>query len=423
MKSENQSFFSERQRKLVAAGLVAGALFVFVFVCIYAAKGLGWFLNTFSGVIWPLALAGILAGILGPLVNFLQKKAKFPRALAIVTIFILFFGAVGMALFFLIPTLINEATDFFRNLPGFFNQLQVYIKEQWPVVTQKIGFLEMLRSGTGVKLELSPEEMQAYQQTLGEEQMSQIFNKVKDYLISLPLDTRSIIESVKGFLMGTGSALLHTILVFIYLFFFLFLTPNVANMVRDDMTYVSESIREDIHFVIEQFMAIILAFFRGQLIICLLSGILMAIGFSIVGVKYSLILGIVFGMLNIVPCLGYIVGALSVFILGFFQPDGSLHIALLGLLTIGVTLAIDSKGMTPVIIGRSVGLHPLIIIISIFFWSTVINGVFGLLVAVPLTATIVVIWRVLKLHYFPRYSVAPKPIPHSEKETSESAAN
>lgn len=419
MDFKSPRFFSRWQIKVIAAGVTMLALIVLVTGIVYAGTGFGYFLNKFSGVIWPLALAGILAGMLKPFVDLLEKRVHIPRSGAIIIIFVLFFGILTVASAFLFPLLMYEITDFFRNLPGFFKEVQNYIADNVPVFSEKLGALELMKSGNSATHGLDEESLRQMQRELGDKQIAEIFTGLQNYFLSLSFDAKSILASVKGFVMNTWALLLHTILVFIYLFFFLHMMPNLANMLRDEMTYVPEKIRMDIHFVVSRFMGLILAFFRGQLVICMLSGILMSIGFAICGIKYSLILGLCFGLLNIVPCLGYIVGVIVSFLIGLLQPDGSIHTALLAVLSIGITLLLDSKAMTPVIIGRSVGLHPLVIIISLFFWSTAIDGILGFLVAIPLTAIIVVIWQVVKSHYLPSYShseenIHPDALPESK---------
>ena len=129
-------------------------------------------------------------------------------------------------------------------------------------------------------------------------------------------------------------------------------------------------------------------------------GVLLSIGFTLVGLKFGLLIGLVLGALNIVPYLGTIIGLATVVPLAFFQPGGGWQ--LLGLVLLVKTLVqlIESWVITPKVMGERTGLHPVTIIVAIFFWGTAFGGVLGMLLAIPLTAFFVTAWRLAKQKYF-----------------------
>ena len=92
----------------------------------------------------------------------------------------------------------------------------------------------------------------------------------------------------------------------------------------EHLTFLSPGVREDLVFLVREFIAIVVAFFRGQLLIGLIMGVLFAAGFTVVGLKFGLIVGLAFGILNIVPYLGTIIGLCVSLPLALFQPDGRL---------------------------------------------------------------------------------------------------
>lgn len=158
--------------------------------------------------------------------------------------------------------------------------------------------------------------------------------------------------------------------------------------------------RADVVFLAREFAGIIFSFFRGQLVIGLIMGALLAAGFSLVGLRFGLCLGLAIGVLNIVPYLGTIVGLIVVLPLAFFQPDGGWTLVGLVLLVKIVVQAIEAWFLTPRIMGERTGLHPVVIIVAIFFWGTALGGVLGMVLAVPLTAFFVTTWRLLQRKYF-----------------------
>jgi predicted PurR-regulated permease PerM len=160
-------------------------------------------------------------------------------------------------------------------------------------------------------------------------------------------------------------------------------------------------------FLLREFVGILVAFFRGQLLIGLMMGIGYAIGFSISGLKFGIALGLLFGLLNIVPYLGSIVGIVTTLLVAYLQPDG---IAQSGEWTIligcGISFAvvqlIESYYLTPKIMGQQTGLHPVVVIVSIFFWGTALGGILGMIFGIPLTAFLIIAWRLLCRKYFNR---------------------
>jgi predicted PurR-regulated permease PerM len=129
-------------------------------------------------------------------------------------------------------------------------------------------------------------------------------------------------------------------------------------------------------------------------------GVLLAIGFSVVGLKFGLVIGLTLGVLNIVPYLGTIIGLIITLPLAFFQPEGGWHLLGLVLLVYVIVQNIEGWFLTPKIMGDRTGLHPVTIIVAIFFWGTAFDGILGMLFAIPLTAFFVTTWRLIRHKYF-----------------------
>jgi predicted PurR-regulated permease PerM len=144
---------------------------------------------------------------------------------------------------------------------------------------------------------------------------------------------------------------------------------------------------------------IIVAFFRGQLIVAFLQGVLFAIGFSVVGLKYGFIIGMVLGFLNIIPYLGSIIGLATALPLAFFQSGGGLIRVVLVIVVFAIVQAIEAYLLTPKVMGDRTGLHPMVIIVAIFFWGSALGGITGMILAIPLTAFLVVFWRLAREKY------------------------
>jgi predicted PurR-regulated permease PerM len=168
---------------------------------------------------------------------------------------------------------------------------------------------------------------------------------------------------------------------------------------KGDLPFLKPETQDDLIYLIEQFIGIVVAFFRGQLIIAFLQGLLFAVGFTIAGLDYGFLIGLILGFLNIIPYLGNIVGLGVALPLALLQPDGGWARVGFVLIVFAIVQTIEGYFLTPKIMGDRTGLHPMVIIVAIFFWGTALSGLLGMILAIPLTAFLVVFWRLAKEKY------------------------
>ena len=113
-----------------------------------------------------------------------------------------------------------------------------------------------------------------------------------------------------------------------------------------------------------------------------------------------LAIGLFTGLLNLVPYLGSILGLSVALPLAFLQPDGGLPLLGICVSIFVAVQAIEGWFLTPRIMGKQTGLHPVAIIVAVFFWGQALGGVLGMMLAVPLTAFFVTAWRLVRRKYF-----------------------
>jgi predicted PurR-regulated permease PerM len=163
---------------------------------------------------------------------------------------------------------------------------------------------------------------------------------------------------------------------------------------------LESGVRKDVVFLVRNFIDIVVSFFRGQFLIGLIMGLLLFLGFWAVGLKFALVLGLMLGVLNIIPYLGTIVGLSVTLPLAFFQQDGGWGLLALTLVVFIIVQNIEGWFLTPKIMGDRTGLHPVTIIFAVFFWGTAFDGILGMVLAIPLTAFFVTAWRLARQKYF-----------------------
>ncbi len=338
------------------------------------------FTATFSSVLWPLATAGILAMILRPVVRSLQTRIHLSRTQSIAVLYLLVITVLSVILALVIPVLFDQTVSFAKRIPGIWANLRGAFSDRFPAVIELI---------TGY---IGEERMLRYQEAL----TSQL-----DELTSMLLPaTKDLFQRLSGIIgLATGLAIVP-----VYLFFFLQSNRDLSADIKEQLSFVKEEWRDDLVFLIREFAASMVAFFRGQMLICMIMGILFAIGFTISGVNFGIGLGLLIGATNLIPYLGTIIGLSTVLPIAYFQPDGGWVTVLMALGVFGIVQVLEGYVLTPKIMGKQTGLHPLTIIIAIFFWGVALDGLLGMVMAIPLTAFFVVVWRLAKQKYLERFT-------------------
>jgi predicted PurR-regulated permease PerM len=373
-----EPLFSVSQRRLLAftigffALVASGGLLIFLFVV------MGRLIAHFAHVLWPLAVAGILALILKPLVDVIERWTRGRRVLAVIALYAVFLSAVASVLVAIIPPLASQILDFISYVPTLWTNGLAYVKAHYP---QWILIFERAMENTAIA--------GAVEALRGQ------FAKIPAMLLpSLRALTDGAFASVSFFA--------HLAIVPIYLFFFLLSRRDGTRNLPKHLPFLTPSVRSDVVFLVQEFLSIIVSFFRGQLLIGLIMGGMYALGFTLVGLRFGLFIGLLLGVLNIVPYLGTIIGLIITVPLAFLQEGGGLQLLAMVLAVKVAVQTLEGWVLTPKIMGDRTGLHPVTIIVAVFFWGTALDGVLGMILAIPLTAFFVTVWRLLKLKYFPR---------------------
>lgn len=364
------------QRRIVGSALALGAFLGSIALLILAVIVLGRLLAFFSNVLWPLAVAGVLALILRPLVHALSRRLKLRRLTSVVLLYGFFVLLTGGALIALLPPLVQQLIDFITYLPTLWENAVDYITAHYP------HWIEVL------------------QRQLANPSVRSILDGIATESKALFTHAIPSVRAAFGGIFDVFAFLTHLAIIPVYLFFFLLMRGEPTGNLGRHLPFLRPGVRNDVVFLASEFVSIIESFFRGQLLISLCMGVLFAIGFSIIGLKFGLFIGLALGLLNIVPYLGTILGLLVTVPLAFFQPGGGIKLLALVLLVKVIVQCIESWFLTPKIMGHHTGLHPVVIIVAVFFWGTAFGGVLGMLLAVPLTAFFVTAWRLAKLKYF-----------------------
>jgi predicted PurR-regulated permease PerM len=372
---ETSSLLSPVQRRTIGFALTLAAVLGSVALLIAAVIVFGRLVGFFSSVLWPLATAGVLALILRPVVELLERRLKLRRLAAVILLYGAFVLVVAGLLMLALPPLIDQLLDFIGYVPVLWDRALIYVQDHYP---QWVALAQRQYANPTVRQFVDP-----------------VIAEARTFLSHL----LPSIRAAGGSVLGVAAFLTHLAIIPVYLFFFLLMRGEPTRTLPGQLSFVNASVRADIVFLVREFIGIVESFFRGQLVIGLIMGLLLALGFSVVGLRFGLFLGLALGLLNIIPYLGTIIGLAVALPLAFFQPGGGWQLLGLVVLVKVIVQTIEGWVLTPRIMGHQTGLHPVAIIVAIFFWGTAFDGVLGMLLAIPLTAFVVTAWRLAKQKY------------------------
>ena len=377
---ESSSFLSPVQKRIVAAGATALAAVCLIATLLALFLFLQRFVITFESVFLPLAIAAIIATLLRPLITACESHTRLSRTQSIVLLYLLVLLVLGVNATFFLPVAISQTTALIQEFPvlreNFLNFVQAYAPQVWEWLKKELG-----------------ESPRAYLQALTIDN-AQTLQRILQSLLSEIGNAGNVIGSI------FGKAAAYSIIP-VYLFFLLNSRNNIWNDLDRQFGFLKEDRRKDLVFLCRQFSEILVSFFRGQILIGLLLGIVLAIGFSLVGLKFGVILGITLGLLNIIPYLGTMLGILTVLPLAYFQEGGGLYLIIFCAIVFVVGQLLTDYVFTPRIMGNRTGMGPMLIIFSIFFWGVALGGIMGMILAIPLTAFFLVFWRLVRERYLP----------------------
>src|SRR5438128_4241492 len=414
------------QRKMMWAALTACFVLLLVVVLgavVWAGANIVSFLQP---ILIPVAIAVILIYLLDPLVTKMSR-GMLNRTKAVALLFAIAFFALGGLAAWLIPTISIQSANFARQVPAYTERARDYVVDLIYRFDQTFGFLGGGRaksastsftnwlvgpapspsphaqptvSPTPTAFEPTPaaEAIASSPPKLTTAERQRIQAYVEKQMPNLQQALPTLMEkfwdilkkSIGGFLGVTGF-LLSLILVPIYLFFLLNERPRIEAHWREYLPLRASPLRDEVAELLSEINSYVTAYFRGQLLVCLVDGILIGTTLTIFpGLNFAPVIGALVVVLTMIPYIGIIICWVPAVLIAAFQWGDWTH----PLIVTGIFIIVQNlEGIfyAPRIVGNYVGLHPMTVIVSIFVWGLIIGGIIGPLLAVPLTATVKVL--------------------------------
>ncbi len=348
-------------------------------------------------ILIPFAVAGVMAYLLDPVVTRLMRWG-FKRRRAVMLVFIVVSLVLGGVAVLIVPTMVRQGYEFAREVPGYADKTQAQVldwADKWHDRIKDNYHVELLDF-----LGATPKKDDAA--TGAQETPTQATSEwIKENLTELAPTTWNVIRRSLGGFLGVFGFLLSLIIVPLYLYYFLTESAQIASRWSDFVPLRASDFKDEVVGTITEINGYLIAFFRGQLVVSMINGMATACGLVIVGLKFGWLIGLSLCVLGMIPYLGIILCMIPAVLIASVQGGSWLIPAawpgwafpLIVLAIFAMVQQIDGLFVTPKIVGESVGLHPMTVILSVFLWSLVMGGLLGAILAVPMTASIKVLFQ------------------------------
>ena len=333
----------------IARMLVLSVLILLIYVAVQAI----W------SIILPFLLAGIFAYVMMPLVRFFQYTLRLrSRGLSVILTLLLLGAVVYLAVIFIIPSINAEIEKTLQVISGY-------------------------SSGQDILTMILPRNIRNY-----------LNGGLRWGNFSQQLSLEKVLENVKLLLDQVGGIINSTLSIFswglvflIGFIYFVFILLDFENLARGFISLFPKTLRPTIRTISMDLDRYMNNYFRGQALIAISVGILLSIGFNIIGLPLATAMGIFIGILNFIPymqALGIIPLGLASLLMAAQTGENAFVCMLLAYGVLMIVQIIQDMIIVPHIMGQTMGMRPSLILLVLSIWGYLL-GFFGMLIALPIT--------------------------------------
>ncbi len=308
----------------------------------------------------PVLFSGLLYYLINPIVDFLAK-GRLPRTVAIIFVYLVFFGLFALVVITVGPVLTRQLNDLVDNAPSLLARLY----EEFLRI-QDTGFLA---------------RFEVYDPFAGWQDVD--YAMIVDNLIK---SLAGNIANVAQFIAST------TVIVFTTPFILFYMLKDGRRFPEAVSQVLSEPYRQESIKMFQAMNATLRSYVQGQLLVSIFVAGFVYLGYRIVGLDYALLLAVIAGITNVIPYFGPMLGTIPGLIVGLIQ---SPWVGLQVLLIILVVQQLESQFISPQVLGRKMAIHP-VVIIFVLLTAGSLAGIFGLVLGIPIFA----VMRVIAIHIY-----------------------
>jgi len=334
--------------------------------------GLVWLLGYLSDVLIPFAVALLLAYLINPMVSLTQKVVKNHFASVFITLFSVLLILAILAWLF-IPMIMNEIGHMGR------------------VVSDLIKNSDLSEQAAR---RLPPDLWQAFKDFAAKKEIQDFF-KTDNFWKIVEAVIRKVLPGVWGLITGTVSFIMGVVGLAVIGLYLVFLLLDYQKIRKGWTDLLPPAYKDGIIDFVEDFDSAMNRYFRAQVAVASIVGILFSLGFYIINLPMAIVLGLFIGLLNMVPYLQIVgfIPALLFALVNAIETGSSFWIESgLTVLIFVIVQIIQDTLLVPKIMGKVTGLSPAIILLSLSVWGKLL-GIFGLLIALPVTCLFLAYYR------------------------------
>jgi HAD superfamily hydrolase (TIGR01509 family) len=351
-------------------------------------------LYSFRTMLVPVVLASLFSYIFAPVVGGLSKLLHVRRGWAVLLLYVVGLGLVATLPAVTIPVIVEETESLLENLDAIANRTIAWLEDLDQYRFEFLGYV------------FTPPDIETlFPETTFD--LDRMINLINSAISPLAGGAVSIVRTVAS---GVGWIMFMAVMAF-------YLMVDAEKLVPALLNFAPPAYRPELMKLVARINNTWNDFLRGQIVLCAVIGITTTIAMSAIGIRFAVALGVVAGILEIIPSLGPTLASVPAILIALFQGSSVIPLSNFGvaLIVAGVYWMIqnlENNLLVPRIIGSTLNLHPIIIIVGVLAGATLggtlgpLGGILGALLAAPVLATM---RHVLRYIYFKLADLDPFP--------------
>ena len=336
---------------------------VFIVTLIAREWGVWNFILNILSVLSPFFIGFVLAWILNPIVNKLEKK-KMPRVVGSMLVYAIMILSIALFVGYMLPVIYDQIQVLIRNLPSIFNEVEIFMNN----IVSRLGNID------GVDFVSIKNQI-----------FTTITGSFNNFMTSLP----NTIMSMVGNLFSSLVTICFGLVIGLYMLIdFDSINGHLLNLLPKKNRFEASLLITNISTEVRKSV-------NGTLLVASMVFICDSLGFFFIGLQSPLLFGLLCGITDLIPYVGPYIGGIVAVIVGFAQ---SPLIGILSLIIVVVVQMVENNILQPLVMSKTTELHPVTIIVGLLIFEHFF-GIVGMILCTPCMSLVKVVWRFFKEKY------------------------
>ena len=336
---------------------------VFIVTLIAREWGVWNFILNILNVLSPFFIGFVLAWILNPIVNKLEKK-KMPRVVGSMLVYAIMILSLALFVGYMLPVIYDQIQVLIRNLPSIFNEVEIFMNN----IVSRLGNID------GVDFVSIKNQI-----------FTTITGSFNNFMTSLP----NTIMSMVGNLFSSLVTICFGLVIGLYMLIdFDSINGHLLNLLPKKNRFEASLLITNISTEVRKSV-------NGTLLVATMVFICDSLGFFFIGLQSPLLFGLLCGITDLIPYVGPYIGGIVAVIIGFAQ---SPLIGILSLIIVVVVQMVENNILQPLVMSKTTELHPVTIIVGLLIFEHFF-GIVGMILCTPCMSLVKVVWRFFKEKY------------------------